>query len=198
MSSRELYSFEHHHAEREITVSYVDQQPDHDRSLKSFDLTDEFIIIGKRSGNAELYRRDGTFVKQLKLSVSEVSSLKFDPEGTLAYAGCDNGDLAVINMDDFSVSRFPKSHRTTIRTIDFGPNFLVTGGQDRTITIWSRNLEPLFDITIAGTAKKIQLSNGGRELNVLVEGEAGVRRWELAGLVSELAGLSLPTPLRFE
>jgi WD40 repeat protein len=121
-----------------------------------------------------------------------VTALALSADDALAVVGGEGGEVALLSVPGGGAVRVPDAHRDAVRGAAVAPGgWWVTGSADGTVKFWAAGGAPLLTIRTGGPVRKLVLSEDGRCLAVLVEGERAVRRWRLDWLRAGLDALGL-------
>ena len=113
-------------------------------------------------------------------------------DGT-AVGGNALGAVKVVRLDSGeTVIDLPTAHRDVVTAVTVGPGgWFATGSRDRTVKVWDPAGQPVFTLPQTRPVKRLFWSPDGQTLTIAVEGDRGLRRWDLTALKSGLDDLGL-------
>ena len=151
-------------------------------------------LIGRRDGR--LFRLQAPSVEWRSID-APITALALSADESRAIVGGEGGEVARFELSSGKAVPVRDAHRDAVRGAAIAPSgWWVTGSADGTIKFWSAEGTVLLTIRTGGPVRKLKLSENGRFLTVLVEGERGVRQWDLDLLQAQLRelGLNWDTP----
>jgi WD40 repeat protein len=144
-------------------------------------------------------RRDGTLFRVItaggdpareQLSDAAVTALALSKDERTVAAGSAAGEVRIL-ADGAPPVVVTGAHGHEVTTAAFGPGYLATGSEDGTVRLWLPSGQLILTLRFGGGVRKVMLPAQGRFLYVHVNGERGVRRWDMAELHRGLAATGL-------
>lgn len=164
-------------------------------SLRAIAVNGRAVVVGRRDGRVlALDPIDGRVANTWETG-QPVTAITQGGNGVVV--GGESGGVRLIRTGESEVAVRADAHRDAVRGIAVGPEgLIVTGSADGTVKLWDSDLKPVLTLRVGGGVRQLALSDDGRRLTVLVDGERGVRQWRLDLLKREFAALGLnPGPL---
>jgi WD40 repeat protein len=154
------------------------------------------VLVGRRDGRILALDPSGGQLTAQWETGQPVTAIALSDGGRVLVGG-EGGAVRMIQPGGARDTVRVDAHRDAVRGIATGPGgLIVTGSADRTVKVWDSELNPVLTLRVGGGVRQLALSDDGRRLTVLVDGERGVRQWRLDVLRREFATLGLdPGPL---
>jgi WD40 repeat protein len=153
------------------------------------------VLVGRRDGRVIALDPANGRPGREWMTDQPVTALAQSADERSAVVGGEGGGVWVLRPDGVVLPL--AAHRDAVRGVAVGPGgLIVTGSADRTVKVWGADLKPALTLRVGGGVRQLALSDDGRRLTVLVDGERAVRQWRLDRLRREIATLGLdPGPL---
>ncbi len=158
---------------------------------KSFAIGQSIALIGQREGKVIRVNLESRAVEPMNVLSSSAVGIALSPDGARAIVGGDRGEVKLLDVATGLTSELTSPHRGSIRGAAFGANLLATGGEEGIVQLWTPTGLPFAALKMRGPIRKLSLSRDGSSLLVQVEGERGVRRWQLDELRRRWAELGI-------
>jgi WD40 repeat protein len=153
------------------------------------------VLVGRRDGRLFALNPDNGVCEREWSTDQPVTALAQSADELLAVVGGEGGGVSAIRFD--RQVRLASAHHDAVRGVAIGPGgLIVTGSADRTVKVWDADMKPVLTLRVGGSVRQLALSENGKRLTILVDGERAVRQWRLDELRREIANLGLdPGPL---
>ncbi|WP_149108402.1 WD40 repeat domain-containing serine/threonine protein kinase [Limnoglobus roseus] len=154
----------------------------------------DHLLVGRRDGSAFRIEKATGTARSWVLGTSATTAVSFGPDEASGVAGCENGQLYRLGWDGQSPQPFADRHHDAVTGVVVRPAYVVTASLDRTVRFWDTDGRYLFRLTASGPVHRLFASDDGRWLLAHVEGEIGVRRWDVPKLLAAIAAVGAPVP----
>ena len=156
-----------------------------------------WVVVASRDGRARLLRADNgeLLATSTNDGASDLRSAALNTAETLAAVGNAEGEVLLLSVPSFKLIRRLKAHEGRVTALAFhGENLLFSGSQDGTVRLTAVSDEKVASVLSLpmGPVESLALTEDGRQLAVLCNGERGVRLWRLDRLFERLQEL-VPT-----
>jgi len=115
----------------------------------SFSNNSKYLLAIEEMGNILVFDNTGTnpvLVDTIKTLTSYAFSLSVKPDNSQFVAGCSSGRIKVFNLPSGTLAHNVVAHSGYVTTVAYSPNgnYIVTGGSDDKVKIWSNTGTLLF------------------------------------------------------
>ncbi|MEM1684926.1 MAG: tetratricopeptide repeat protein [Nanopusillaceae archaeon] len=125
-------------AERSQTGAYqvLASFPAHDQPVLAVDLSTTHILSGGQDGLVKLWTLSGSLLHSFKGHGDMVTAVCLRPDGKVGYSGGRDGQIRVWDLVKGKLVRVIPAHRNSIHSLQWHPQFLLSGSYDNTLKLW--------------------------------------------------------------
>jgi WD40 repeat protein len=149
------------------------------------------LASAHEDGRINLWKQDGTLIKELKGQKDYISSLKFSPDGRSLVSSSIDKTIRLWNLETHS-SKALTGHTQPVTDVSFSPdgNLIASASQDRTIKLWKTS-DGQLQKTLEGHQDWVSSLDFSPDGKLIASGSSDntVKLWTAAGrLVQTLEG----------
>ncbi|CAN5635864.1 hypothetical protein BH11PLA2_BH11PLA2_44660 [soil metagenome] len=156
-----------------------------------------FDQIAFGGGSIHVTRRNGTMIQTTPggkvlhdwlILPERFSALAVNSAGTQAIVGTYKGTVALVDLTSRITSlTIPTAHTDSVTSIAVSPRGLfATASTDRTVKLWNAQGHLILRMAYDTAVRRVQFSNDGQSLWILVNGERGLRCWKIDAVVNSI------------
>jgi WD40 repeat protein len=134
-------------------------------------------------------------VKRIELSAGKVLAVAISPDEAWLAAGCEQGQVVLVDVAKGAVARRIEAHRGPVRAVAFAPRDgrLASGGEDRAVALWNPATgESLGGFPASDPVRAVAFSSDGSEIVVgtgTILGSGRARLWSGSSSHTKLTDL---------
>jgi eukaryotic-like serine/threonine-protein kinase len=155
-------------------------------------VSQDTVLAGRTDGALSLVD-SATGVLRRTIPVFDTPLTGLGIRDDIAVAGSALGPVKVVRLASaVTVLDLPNAHRDVVTAVAVGPGgWFATGSRDRAVKVWSAAGELVFTLAQTRPVKRLFWAPDGQILTIAVEGDRGLRRWDLAALKTGFEKLGL-------